>query len=189
MGALGMRKVANALCFGVVLTLAATGFSGCKSGTPSGGTAKSAAALANEPDVTFKNLQGQDVTLASLKGKVVLVNFWATWCAPCRGEIPILIGLQNKYSSKGFTLLGAAMDDEGKKVVEPYVQDTKFDVSGQSLTMNYPIVLGNDKIASEFGGLLGMPTSFLISRDGKIVKKYMGALNEDQIVKDVEAQL
>jgi thiol-disulfide isomerase/thioredoxin len=183
-----MKKVASAF-FGVLLLVATAGFSGCKMGAPSGGTAKPASALANEPEVTFKDLQGQDVSLASMKGKVVLLNFWATWCAPCQGEIPILIGLQQKYNSKGFTLLGAAMDDDGKKAVEPYVQNTKFTVGGQSMTMNYPIVLGNDDIASKFGGLLGMPTSFLISRDGKIVKKYMGALNEDQIVKDVEAQL
>lgn len=182
-----MKKVASAF-FGALL-LATAVLSGCKMGAPSGGTAKPASALANEPNVTFKDLQGQDISLESMKGKVVLLNFWATWCAPCQGEIPILIGLQQKYSSKGFTMLGAAMDDEGKKVVEPYVQDTKFTVGGQSMTMNYPIVLGNDDIASKFGGLLGMPTSFLISRDGKIVKKYMGALSEDQIVKDVEAQL
>lgn len=182
-----MKTVASAF-FGALL-LATAVLSGCKMGAPSGGTAKPASALANEPNVTFKDLQGQDVSLESMKGKVVLLNFWATWCAPCQGEIPILIGLQQKYSSKGFTMLGAAMDDEGKKVVEPYVQDTKFTVGGQSMTMNYPIVLGNDDIASKFGGLLGMPTSFLISRDGKIVKKYMGALSEDQIVKDVEAQL
>jgi thiol-disulfide isomerase/thioredoxin len=189
MGAWEMKKVASTLGFGAALLLAATGFSGCKTGAPSGGAAKPAAALANAPDVTFKDLQGQDVSLAGMKGKVVLVNFWATWCAPCQGEIPILIGMQQKYSGKGFTLLGAAMDEEGKKVVEPYVQDSKFTVGGQPVTMNYPIVLGNDDIATKFGGLLGMPTSFLISRDGKIVKKYMGALNEDQVVKDVEAQL
>jgi thiol-disulfide isomerase/thioredoxin len=189
MGALGMRKVVSTIGFGVLLLLLTTGFPGCKTGAPPDGAARPASALANEPDVTFKDLQGQDVRLDSLKGKVVLLNFWATWCAPCRAEIPILILLQQKYSSKGFTLLGAAMDDEGKKVVEPYVRSTQFDVGGHSMTMNYPIVLGNDDIAMKFGGLLGMPTSFLISRDGKIVKKYMGAVNEDQIVKDVEAQL
>jgi thiol-disulfide isomerase/thioredoxin len=185
-----MKKVASAVFCGALLLTAATGFSGCKISVPaSGGAGKPAGPLANEPAVTFKDLQGQDVQLASMKGKVVLLNFWATWCAPCQGEIPILIGLQNRYSAKGFTLLGAAMDDDGAKVVTPYVHDTKFTVGGQPATMNYPIVLGNDDIASKFGGLLGMPTSFLISRDGKIVKKYMGALNEDQIVKDVEAQL
>jgi len=83
---------------------------------PHGATNQIAAAASNpnlppEPDVTFKNLEGADVPLASLKGKVVLLNFWATWCEPCRSEIPVLIGLQDKYSSKGFTLLGASMDE------------------------------------------------------------------------------
>ena len=187
-----MMKVANAgarnLWLAALLTILVISVPGCKGIATPGGTGKPVP-LASEPDVTFKDLEGNSVPLASMKGKVVLVNFWATWCEPCRGEIPILIGLQQKYSGKGFTLLGAAMDDEGKKVVEPFVKTTQFSVGGQPSTMNYPIVLGNDDIASQFGGLLGMPTSFLISRDGKIVKKYMGSLNENQIVKDVESQL
>jgi len=156
---------------------------GANSTTPSG------SALASAPDVTFKNLEGSDVALSSLKGKVVLLNFWATWCEPCRSEIPVLIGLQDKYSSKGFTMLGASMDEDGKKAINPFLQDTQFSVGGQQRTMNYPIVLGTDAIADKFGGLLGMPTSYLISRDGKIVKKYIGVVNEIQIVKDVESQL
>jgi len=189
-----MKKVANLpgwiarLLLTALLSIVATHLAACKGVVSPGGSAKPAA-LANEPNVTFKDLDGNNVVLSSMKGKVVLVNFWATWCEPCRGEIPILIGLQKKYSEKGFTLLGAAMDDEGKKVVEPFVKTTQFSVAGQPATLDYPIVLGNDDIATQFGGLLGMPTSFLISRDGKIVKKYMGALNENQIVKDVESQL
>jgi len=179
---------AGKLWLALFLTILVAHVSGCKGVASPGGAGKPAAAVA-EPNVTFKDLEGNNLVLSSLKGKVVLVNFWATWCEPCRGEIPILIGLQQKYNAKGFTLLGAAMDDEGKKVVEPFVKTTQFSVGGQPATMNYPIVLGNDDIASQFGGLLGMPTSFLISRDGKIVKKYMGALNENQIVKDVESQL
>ena len=86
--------------------------------------------MPNAPDVTFKDLQGKDVTLASLKGKVVVVNFWATWCEPCQIEIPWMIEFQQKYGDKGFTLLGVAMDEEGKSVVDPFVQKTQFDVDG-----------------------------------------------------------
>lgn len=146
-------------------------------------------ALASAPNVTFKNLEGTDVALSSLKGKVVLLNFWATWCEPCRSEIPVLIGLQDKYASKGFTMLGASMDEDGKKAIDPFIHTTQFNVGGQQRTMDYPIVLGTDAITDQFGGLLGMPTSYLISRDGKIVKKYIGVVNEAQIVKDVESQL
>ncbi|MGC2332660.1 MAG: cytochrome c biogenesis protein CcdA [Candidatus Acidiferrales bacterium] len=142
-----------------------------------------------EPSVTFKNLEGGDVALGSLKGKVVLLNFWATWCEPCRGEIPVLINLQQQYSGKGFTMLGASMDDDPMKVVPEFVKNTEFNVNGKEETMDYPIVLGTDAITDEFGGLLGMPTSFLISRDGKIVKRYIGVVNEAQITKDIESQL
>ena len=145
--------------------------------------------LPPEPDVTFKNLQGQDVSLSSLKGKVVLLNFWATWCEPCKGEIPLLIGLQDKYASKGFTMLGVSMDDDGAKVVDPFIRDNRFNVDGKEQQMDYPIVLGTDAITDKFGGLLGTPTSYLISRDGKIVKRYIGVVNEAQITKDVESQL
>jgi cytochrome c-type biogenesis protein len=151
--------------------------------------AASAENLQPEPDVTFKNLQGGNVPLSSLKGKVVLLNFWATWCEPCRSEIPLLIALQDKYSSKGFTMLGASMDEDGIKAVDPFVHNTQFNVGGKPRLMDYPIVLGTDDIGAKFGGLLGMPTSFLISRDGKIVKRYIGVVSESQIVKDVESQL
>ena len=87
---------------------------------------------------------------------------------------------------KGFTILGVAMDDEGKKVVEPFVQTQKFDVDGQKLTMNYPIMIGNDDIANKFGGIIGFPTSVLISRDGKIIKRYIGLVNMDSLKKDVQ---
>jgi len=152
-------------------------------------SAPSNPSLQPAPDVTFKNLEGADVSLSSMKGKVVLLNFWATWCEPCRSEIPVLIGLQDKYSSKGFTMLGASMDEDGVKAVDPFIHTTNFNVGGQQRTMDYPIVLGTDAITDKFGGLLGMPTSYLISRDGKIVKKYIGVVNEQQVIKDVESQL
>jgi thiol-disulfide isomerase/thioredoxin len=141
------------------------------------------------PEVTFKDLDGKDVTLAQYKGKVVLVDFWATWCDPCRIEIPWLIELQQKYGAKGFTVLGVAMDDEGKSVVAPFLEKERFDVNGQKLPMNYPIVLGNDAIADKFGGLLGYPTGYLISREGKQVKKMQGLTSYDEIAKAIESQL
>jgi thiol-disulfide isomerase/thioredoxin len=142
-----------------------------------------------EPDVTFKNLDGQDVRLDAYKGKVVLVNFWATWCEPCQIEIPWLIEMQQKYSSKGFTILGVDVDDENNKEVSAYVSKEVFNVNGQKLPMNYPILRGNDAVADKFGGLLGYPTSFLISRDGKIVKKVQGLLDFEEITKAIESQL
>jgi thiol-disulfide isomerase/thioredoxin len=141
------------------------------------------------PEVTLKDLDGKDVSLAQYKGKVVLVNFWATWCDPCREEIPWLIDMQQKYGPKGFTVLGVAMDEEGKSVVAPFVEKEKFTVNGQPSLMSYPILLGNDAAADKFGGLLGFPTSVLISRDGKQIKRITGIISQDEISKVIESQL
>jgi len=157
---------------------------------PAGAPAASAPAKPTDaPAVSLKDLNDKDVTLQEYKGKVVLVNFWATWCEPCHDETPMLIHMQQEYGAKGFTLLGIAMDEEGTKVVNPYVQTTQFSVDGHPAAINYPIVLGSDDIATQFGGLLGMPTSYLVSRDGKIIKKYIGSLTDTQVLKDVQAQL
>jgi len=141
------------------------------------------------PDLKLKNLDGKDVSLAELKGKVVFLNFWATWCDPCRIEIPWLIEMQAKYSSRGFTVVGVAMDDEGKSAVAPFLANERFDVNGQQLPMSYPIWLGTDDAADKFGGILGYPTSFLISRDGKQVKKFQGLKSQDELIKAIESQL
>jgi thiol-disulfide isomerase/thioredoxin len=140
------------------------------------------------PEVSFENLDGQTVNLSKYRGKVVLVNFWATWCEPCRSEIPELIQFQKEYASKGFTVLGVAMDQEGKSVVAPFVAKPQFDVGGQKVPMNYPIVLGNDSIATKFGGIIGMPTSYVISKDGKIVRKVIGVI-DDQGINDLIQKL
>lgn len=141
------------------------------------------------PDVTLKDLGSNEVLLSQYKGKVVLVNFWATWCEPCQIEIPWLIEMQQKYAAKGFTILGVDVDDEDSKVVAAYVDKERFDVNGTKSQMNYPILRGNDAVADKFGGLLGYPTSFLISRDGKIVKKVQGLISYDELTKAIESQL
>jgi cytochrome c biogenesis protein CcmG/thiol:disulfide interchange protein DsbE len=141
------------------------------------------------PDVIFKDLDGKDVPLSSFKGKVVLINFWATWCEPCYIEIPWLIEMQQKYGAQGFTVLGVSMDDEGKAAVAPFLAKERFNVNGQKLPMNYPIVLGNDDVATKFGGLLGYPTSFLISKDGKEIKKIQGLIPFKELTETIESQL
>jgi thiol-disulfide isomerase/thioredoxin len=178
----------------VVVLIAATYFADkatrIKARVPGNYTLKADATLGTPaPDVSFKDLDGKDASLSDYKGKVVLINFWATWCDPCYIEIPWLIEMQQKYSARGFTVLGIAMDEEGKSAVVPFLQKERFNVNGQKLPMNYPIVLGNDAVADKFGGLLGYPTSFLISRDGKEVKKVQGLISYEEITKAIESQL
>src|SRR5712692_8469815 len=126
------------------------------------------------PEITLRDLDGKDLSLAQYKGKVVLVNFWATWCDPCRVEIPWLIEMQQKYSAK---------------VVTPFVNQERFEVNGAKSQMNYPIVIGDDAAADKFGGLLGYPTSVLINRDGKVVKRITGIISRDEMSRAIESQL
>ena len=142
-----------------------------------------------EETVPIRDMQDHDVTLADFKGKVVLVNFWATWCAPCQIEIPWMMEFQKKYGPRGFTILGVSMDEEGKKAVAPFLEKSRFDLDGQKQAMNYPILLGNDAIAAKFGGILGLPTSILFSRDGRKIKTITGLVDHDDIAKAIEGQL
>ncbi len=141
------------------------------------------------PSIAIRDLNDKDVTLDQYKGKVVLVNFWATWCEPCQTEIPWMIEFQNKYGPRGFTIVGVSMDEEGKKTVEPFFEKQRFDVNGQKEAMNYPILLGSDAIAEKFGGILGLPTSMLYTRDGRKIRTIVGLVNHDDISKAIESLL
>lgn len=142
-----------------------------------------------EPELTLKDLDDKDVSLSQYKGEVVLVNFWATWCEACKVEIPWLIEMHQKYGQKGLVILGVSMDEEGKSVVAPFVEKARWDVNGQKLLMNYRIVVGNEDAAAKFGGLIGYPTSILISRDGKQIKRITGLISYQEIAKAIESQL
>ena len=186
-----MRK-SSLVIIAVVAVIVATYLADRATRQPKNSVAKvtlSNAAAKPAPDVTLRDLDGKDLSLAQYKGKVVLVNFWATWCEPCQVEIPWLIEMQQKYAARGFTVLGIAMDDEGASVVTPWVQKERFDVNGSKSQMNYPIVIGDDAAADKFGGLLGYPTSVLINREGKIVKRITGIISYDEMSKSIESQL
>jgi thiol-disulfide isomerase/thioredoxin len=170
--------------------LALLPLSGCKQKpgeNPKLGAASRGAAP--ETSLPIPALDGSTTSVDQYKGKVVLVNFWATWCEPCKTEIPWLIEFNHKYGPKGLVILGIAMDDEGKKVVEPWVQAKRFDVKGQQAAMDYSVLLGNDKIADKFGGILGLPTSMLYSRDGRKVKTIVGLINYEDLTKALDSQL
>jgi len=177
------KKLSAIAAVVAVLTLVS-----CRKGAQQQG-AKEFGSAAPETSLRIPTMEGTNVSIDQYKGKVVLVNFWATWCAPCRTEIPLLIEFNEKYGPKGLVILGIAMDDEGNKVVQPYVQNQHSDVNGHSETMSYQILLGSSKIAEKFGGILGMPTSMLYSRDGKKVKTIVGLLDRDDLAKALEGQL
>ena len=130
---------------------------------------------------TLKDINGKDVDLSAYKGKVILLDFWATWCAPCKIEIPGFIDLYNKYRSRGFVALGVSMDDSTSGV-KPFAQQLK---------MNYPVLIGTgrDDVEQAFGPLQGLPTSFIIDRDGKICGQHMGFVPKEQFEREIKALL
>ena len=117
------------------------------------------------PDFTLKDADGKKVHLSDYKGKVVLLDFWATWCGPCRIEIPWFMELERQDKDKGLEVLGVAMDDEGWEAVKPFLAEMK---------MNYRVVMGNDETAREYGGVDALPTTFLIDREGKVAAIHIG---------------
>lgn len=164
---------------------------GCKRGESvqagGGGVAGDAAP---EVALSIPALDDSNISINQYKGKVVLVNFWATWCDPCKKEIPWLIKANEAYGPRGLVILGISMDDDGKKVVEPFVKQRHFDVDGKSEVMDYPILLGSDAISEKFGGLLGLPTSMLYSRDGRKLQTIVGAVNSyDDLTKALDKAL
>lgn len=121
------------------------------------------AASGTAPAFTLKDISGKNVSLADFKGKVVVLDFWATWCPPCRKEIPDFISIQNEYGARGVQVVGIALDEL------PKVQ-----AFARSNGMNYPVLMGNDAITAQYGGIEGIPTTFIIDRKGKIVERFEG---------------
>jgi peroxiredoxin len=119
------------------------------------------------PAWQLKDVNGTVVSFDQFKGKVVVLDFWATWCAPCRSEIPGYIALQEKYAKAGLVMVGVSLDREGPEVVKKFMTDQKI---------NYQIVLGDEKIAEAFGGVEAIPTTFIIDRQGTIRYRKVGAM-------------
>ncbi len=132
------------------------------------------------PDFALKDADGKLVHLSDYKGKVVLLDFWATWCSPCKIEIPWFMDIQRKNKDKGFEVLGVAMDDEGWEVVKPFVA---------KMAVNYRMVIGNDMTAQAYGGVDALPTTFLIDRTGKIAAVHVGLASKKDFEDGIEQLL
>ncbi|RJQ62889.1 MAG: TlpA family protein disulfide reductase [Stygiobacter sp.] len=118
------------------------------------------------PDFELPTTDGKKLKLSSLKGKVVILDFWATWCPPCRKGIPDLVELKKKYGKKGFEVIGISVDSpQTKEEVVPFMKD---------YGINYPVVYGNEAITISYGGIQSIPTAFVIDKQGKIVASYVG---------------
>jgi len=117
------------------------------------------------PEFSLKDANGQTVHLSDYRGKVVLLDFWATWCGPCKIEIPWFMEFEKQYKDQGFAVVGVSMDEDGWAAIKPYVQNMK---------MNYRVLLGNDAVSTAYGGLDSLPTTLLIDRQGGIASVHVG---------------
>lgn len=165
----------KALALLIVLLLA-----GCTSqpGTTATGPNPSAQKSA-APDFELENVAGGILKSNDLKGKVTVVDFWATWCEPCISEIPNYNALRQSYNDKGVEILGVTVESGKLDDIKPKVQE---------LQMKYPVVVGNDKVIDGFGGLIGFPTTFIVDKDWRVYKKYLGMTRnkKEMIEKDLQ---
>lgn len=132
------------------------------------------------PAWALRDLSGKAVTSDEFKGKVVILDFWATWCPPCRAEIPGFVDLYKRYAEKGLVIVGVSLDQNGPAAVTPFVQ--KF-------AMNYPVVMGDGQIVKAFGGIEALPTTFVIDRTGKVVRMHVGFTDAEAFEKDIKSLL
>ena len=132
------------------------------------------------PEFALKDAEGKLVHLSDFRGKVVLLDFWATWCGPCKIEIPWFEDFQRKNQDRGLVVVGVSMDDEGWQVVKPFMKASK---------MNYRVLIGNDQTAQVYGGIDALPTTFLIDRQGRIASVHVGLVDRKEFENGIEELL
>lgn len=143
-------------------------------GAPSGSTGEAA-----NLDLTVKDMNGASVRLADYRGKVIVLNFWATWCGPCEVEIPELVETYAHYKDQGVVVLGVSIDDSAE-TLRAYAPQKK---------MNYPVLLMQDDVDEAYGPIFGVPVTFFIGRDGTISRKHLGPVTKAQVEQEIKALL
>jgi len=133
------------------------------------------------PDFTRVDENGHEVRLSKYQGKVVLLDFWATWCTGCKQEIPWYMEFADRYKKTGLAVLGVSMDDEGWKVVKPFL--------AEKMRLNYPVVIGDNALARQFGGINAMPVTLLIDRRGRIAYSHTGVVNREKFEAELQELL
>lgn len=161
--------------FAASLGVAALLSSGCN--FSSRAAVKSEKERKKAPEFSLKDANGKSVKLSDYKGKVVLLNFWATWCGPCKLEIPWFISFEQQYKDRGFAVLGVSMDEDGWEAVKPYITERKI---------NYRILMGNDSVAQLYGGVDSLPTSFILDRDGRVAAVHVGLVSKSVYQNDID---
>ena len=182
---LGLALVGTAACSRQASETAASAPTSEKSPIQRGAPAPAKTALAlpkiaPAPAWQLQDVNGAAVSSDQFKGKVVVVDFWATWCPPCREEIPGYIALAKKYGKDGLVIVGISLDQAGSDVVKSYAAKTGI---------NYPLVMGDEKVVAAFGGVEGIPTTFLIDRDGQIRDRKVGLVETAEYEKRIQAVL
>ena len=159
----------------VAATLALV-LAGCSKRSPADAEVKSDKERMPAPAFSLTDERGTAVTLADYRGKVVLLNFWATWCGPCQIEIPWFIEFEQKYKARDFAVLGVSFDDDGWKSVRPYIAAHKI---------NYRIMIGTEKMSQLYGGVDSLPTTFIVDRQGRIAAQHVGLVDKSDYQNEI----
>lgn len=166
----------------LVVTVAALALGACSSAPRSvrAGGIKTEKDRKAAPDFALKDSTGKTVKLSDFRGKVVLLNFWATWCGPCKMEVPWFMEFEQKHKDQGLVVLGVAMDDDGWDVVKPYLERYR---------VNYRVVMGTPEVADLYGGVESLPTTFLLDREGRVARTHIGLVSKKDYQDDIDQLL
>ena len=166
-------------CVSALLAAGSLAITGC-----SGASVRAAVTAEKDrktaPDFILKDVTGSNVKLSDFRGKVVLLNFWATWCGPCKIEIPWFIDFQQQFKDRDFVILGVSMDDDGWKSVKPYVEQKKI---------NYRVMIGTEELSTLYGGVDALPTTFLIDRNGRVASRHDGLISKSDYESEIQSLL